>query len=136
MPHLSCPKAEVFSVRVERELMRGAGPVAVLKLLEAGSKYGYELVESLAQVTSGVLDMGHSTLYPLLYNLEAQGLVKSQWETVPSGRQRRYYSLTAKGKKRLANDVAQWKAVAQAMTALGIFPAPANAKTLLEGGRA
>jgi PadR family transcriptional regulator PadR len=123
-------------MRIERELMRGAGPVAVLKLLEAGPRYGYELVESLARATSGVLDMGQSTLYPLLYNLEAQGFVKSQWETVPSGRQRRYYLLTAKGKKRLAKDVAQWKAVAQAMSALGIFPAATGRDPILEGGPA
>jgi len=70
-------------MKIERELMRGAGPVAVLKLLEAEPKYGYELVEALTKATAGVLDMGQSTLYPLLYNLEGQGLVKSQWETVP-----------------------------------------------------
>ena len=56
-------------MRIERELMRGAGPVAVLKLLESGSKYGYELVEALSRASDGVLDMGQSTLYPLLYNL-------------------------------------------------------------------
>jgi PadR family transcriptional regulator PadR len=123
-------------MKVERELMRGAGPVAVLKLLEGEPKYGYELVEALSTATAGVLDMGQSTLYPLLYNLEAQGLVKSHWETVPSGRKRRYYSLTAKGKKRLAKDVAQWKSVAQAMAALGVFPSTAQGGPLLEGGHA
>ncbi len=45
-------------MRIERELMRGAGPVAVLKLLEGGAKYGYELVETLARASAGVLDMG------------------------------------------------------------------------------
>ena len=123
-------------MKVERELMRGAGPVAVLKLLEAAPRYGYELVEALSKATAGVLSMGQSTLYPLLYNLEAQRLVKSQWETVPSGRKRRYYALTAKGKKRLARDVAQWKSVAQAMAALGVFTPTAQGGSLLEGGRA
>ena len=65
-------------MRVERELMRGAGPVAVLKLLEGEPKYGYELVEALARGSDGVLDMGQSTLYPLLYNLEARGLVRRE----------------------------------------------------------
>jgi PadR family transcriptional regulator, regulatory protein PadR len=108
-------------MRIERELMRGAGPVAVLKLLESGSKYGYELVESLARMSDGVLDMGQSTLYPLLYNLEAQGLVKAEWRDDQSPRPRKYYSLTAKGKKRLAHDVAQWRAVESAMRGLGIL---------------
>jgi PadR family transcriptional regulator len=53
-------------MKIERELMRGAGPVAVLKLLESGEKYGYELVKALAKRSDGVLAMGQSTLYPML----------------------------------------------------------------------
>src|SRR6185295_8483368 len=98
-------------MRIERELMRGAGPVAVLKLLEAGEKYGYELVETLDRQSSGVLAMGQSTLYPMLYHLEAQGFIKAQWRDADSGRERKYYALTAKGKRRLADDTKQWQAV-------------------------
>ncbi len=47
---------------IERELMRGAGPVAVLQLLEQGEMYGYQLVEAVARRTDGVLAMGQSTL--------------------------------------------------------------------------
>lgn len=108
-------------MRIERELMRGAGPVAVLKLLESGSKYGYELVEALSRASDGVLDMGQSTLYPLLYNLEAQGLVKAEWRDATAARPRKYYALTAKGKKRLAHDTAQWRAVERAMRGLGVL---------------
>lgn len=108
-------------MRVDRELMRGAGPVAVLKLLESGSKYGYELVEALSRASDGVLDMGQSTLYPLLYNLEAQGHVRAEWRESGSVRPRKYYALTAKGKKRLAHDVAQWRAVERAMRGLGVL---------------
>lgn len=116
-------------MRIERELMRGAGPVAVLKLLERGEMYGYELVEALARRTDGVLDMGQSTLYPLLYNLEAKGLIESVWRTAESGRERKYYRLTSKGKKRLAHDLEQWRALALAMNALGITaPIPAEAR--------
>lgn len=109
-------------MRIERELMRGAGPVAVLKLLESGPKYGYELIESLAKRTDGVLDMGQATLYPLLYNLEAQDLIEAKWKTADTGRERKYYSLTAKGKKRLSHDSKQWEAVTRAMQALDILP--------------
>lgn len=108
-------------MRIERELMRGAGPLAVLKLLEDGPKYGYELVELLAARTAGVLEMGQSTLYPLLYNLEAQALVESYEAAAPNGRNRRYYRLTAQGQQRLARDVEQWKHVCQAMTQLGVL---------------
>ncbi|MFN0195226.1 MAG: PadR family transcriptional regulator, partial [Planctomycetaceae bacterium] len=107
---------------VERELMRGAGPVAVLKLLEAGEKYGYELIEALDRQSTGVLAMGQSTLYPLLYNLEAQELVKATWRDSASGRGRKYYALTLKGKKRLASDTKQWEAVVRALASLGVLP--------------
>ena len=109
-------------MRVERELMRGAGPVAVLKLLEGGPMYGYELVDALDRRSDGVLAMGQSTLYPLLYNLEAQGLVKAQWRDGETGRQRKYYALTAAGKRRLAADTKQWEVLGRAMAALGILP--------------
>ena len=66
-------------MRIERELMRGAGPTAVMGLLEQRPMYGYELVVALQERTGGVLAMGQSTLYPLLYNLEAKGLVKATW---------------------------------------------------------
>ena len=108
-------------MKIERELMRGAGPVAVLKLLEDGRKYGYELVSALTEQSNGILSMGQSTLYPMLYNLEAQGFVRSQRALSESGRERKYYALTAKGKKRLARDTEQWKAVTEAMAALGIL---------------
>ena len=113
-------------MKIERELMRGAGPTAVLKLLSAGEKYGYELVESLSRQTDGVLAMGQSTLYPLLYILEAKGLVKSRVdETGP--RPRRYYRLTRKGERKLATDTKQWQAVLDAMHSLGITPQGATA---------
>ena len=108
-------------MRVDRELMRGAGPVAVLKLLESGEKYGYELVEQLERQSNGVLAMGQSTLYPMLYNLEAQGLVKSEWRGTDSARERKYYHLTSKGKKQLAADMKQWSALVQVLGNLGVL---------------
>lgn len=115
-------------MRIERELMRGAGPVAVLKLLERGEMYGYELAEALARRSAGILDMGQSTLYPMLYNLEAKGFIESEWRAAPSeggagggGRERRYYRLTGKGRARLADESAQWERVAGAMAQLGVI---------------
>ena len=117
-------------MRIERELMRGAGPVAVLKLLSRGAMYGYQLVEALNQKSAGVLGMGQSTLYPMLYNLEGKGLIEAEWQTAESGRERKYYRLTDKGKKRLAHDLKQWEALSSAMTGLGVLGAR------LEGGAA
>ncbi len=113
-------------MKIERELLRGAGPMAVMALLSRREMYGYELVEALAAQTGGVLAMGQSTLYPLLYNLEAKGLIDSEWREAKSGRERRYYRLTPKGRKRLAADRDQWRALAGAMSALGLGPEPAS----------
>jgi PadR family transcriptional regulator, regulatory protein PadR len=106
--------------RIDRDLMRGAGPLAVLSLLKSREMYGYELVESLAARSQGVLDMGQATLYPMLYNLEAKGLVEATWETAESGRERKYYRLTGAGRKKLQADEQQWKGLVAAMSALGV----------------
>jgi len=124
-------------MRIERELMRGAGPVAVLKLLSSAEMYGYELVNALDAQTRGVLAMGQSTLYPLLYNLEAKRLIKGAWRTSESGHDRKYYSLTGKGKKKLASDEKQWRTLADAMRALGIADsaaASARARSAIRRG--
>lgn len=106
-------------MKLESELMRGAGPLAVLKLLESGEKYGYELVEALAKQSEGVLKMGQSTLYPMLYNLEAKKLIASRLDE--SGpRKRKYYRLTEQGEKRLSRDTEQWLLLMQAMQSLGV----------------
>lgn len=108
-------------MRIERELMRGAGPAAVLRLLESGEKYGYELVKLLDHRSDGVLAMGQSTLYPLLYNLEAKGLIAARTETADNGRPRKYYRLTDKGKRQLARDRKQWQELSVAMGKLGLI---------------
>jgi PadR family transcriptional regulator PadR len=69
--------------------------------------------------------MGQSTLYPLLYNLEAKGLIEGVWREASAadgGRKRKYYRLTGAGKKRLAADTKQWLALSDAMGALGLSP--------------
>jgi PadR family transcriptional regulator PadR len=109
-------------MRIERELLRGAGPAAVLSLLESGEKYGYELVTLLEKRSGGVLAMGQSTLYPLLYNLEAKGLIAGRNETASdTGKPRRYYRLTDKGLKQLASDRQQFESLSVALGKLGLL---------------
>lgn len=107
-------------MKLESELMRGAGPAAVLRLLEAGERYGYELVSLLDRRTDGVLAMGQSTLYPMLYNLEAKGLIASRQGESEAGRARKYYRLTDAGVRRLASDREQWGALTAALGKLGV----------------
>lgn len=107
-------------MKLEREMMRGAGPTAVMQLLSLREMYGYEIVESLAQRSKGVFELGQSTLYPMLYNLESKGLVTSREKKADNGRKRRYYRLTVKGAKKLDTDREQWKAITRGMKALGL----------------
>ena len=110
-------------MRIETELMRGAGPAAVLRLLERGERYGYELIQLLENQSDGVLAMGQSTLYPLLYNLEGKKLITSRAQVAENGRPRKYYRLTEKGKRQIARDRKQWQALSAAMGKLGIIGA-------------
>ncbi|MHC4658330.1 MAG: PadR family transcriptional regulator [Planctomycetota bacterium] len=96
-------------MKFESQLLKGIAPVVVLEILSRGRMYGYELSEAIEQRSGNVLTLGKGTLYPLLYNLEARKLVKGKWEKTNSGRQRRYYSITGKGKNQLARQKAQLK---------------------------
>ena len=105
---------------LEREWMRGAAPLAVLTLLERGEMYGYQLVEALEIDTGGLLAMGQSTVYPLLYNLEGRGHVKASRRSSETGRKRKYYRITAEGRAWLESQRSQWKTLVTAMGRLGV----------------
>lgn len=116
-------------MKFERELLKGVAPVVVLEVLVRGAMYGYELSEAIAQRSGNVLTLGRGTLYPLLYNLEAKGLVTGQWQNSPSGRKRRYYSITSKGQEQLAGQKQQLQQLQLAVNAVFGFgravPSPA-----------
>lgn len=105
---------------LEREWMRGAAPLAVLTLLQRRAMYGYELVEALDQGSGGLLGMGQSTVYPLLYSLEARGLLESRWDAASGGRKRKYYGLTANGERWLEQQRGQWTTLVEALSRLGV----------------
>lgn len=109
---------------LEREWMRGAAPLAVLTLLDRGEMYGYELVEALERSSGGLLSMGQSTVYPLLYNLEGRGHVAPVWRSAPSGRRRKYYRITPAGRAWLDGQRAQWSTLSTALTRLGVAGGP------------
>ena len=94
-------------MKFESQLLKGIAPVVVLEILSRGQMYGYELSQAIEQRSDDILTLGKGTLYPLLYNLEAKRLVKGKWEEAESGRKRRYYSITSKGKTQLARQKEQ-----------------------------
>ena len=103
-------------MRFERELLKGLAPTLVMELLTRQAMYGYELSEALAKRSNGIFNLGKGTLYPLLYNLEAKKLIVGVWQSAPTGRQRKYYSLTAKGKRQLTRSLEQLKALHKGLT--------------------
>src|SRR4051794_41881307 len=111
-------------MKLERELMRGAAPTAVMQILSSGEKYGYKLVEAMSKQTNGVLGIGQSTLYPLLYNLEAKGLVTSRVDETGS-RPRRFYRLTQLGRRQPAGDTQGGPGLWGAFPSRGLSPQPA-----------
>jgi PadR family transcriptional regulator, regulatory protein PadR len=71
-------------------------PLLVLHYISHGPSYGNQLMERIAEVTEGVLSVNPNTMYPLLRQLEARGLIEGKWEH-PERRSRRYYSITEAG---------------------------------------
>ena len=94
--------------------------MAVLTLLADRDMYGYELAESIDRQSNGVLSMGHSTLYSILYNLEGKGLIEPGRRKAGKGRPRKYYRVTDAGRKWLEQHRREWSELVNAMAGLGL----------------
>ncbi len=103
---------------IARELKRGSLELIVLRLLQFGEAYGYEIVTTLAERTGGDLEVSDGTLYPVLYRLERAGFVQVRWETPARGVPRKYYRLTPAGETELAQLTKEWTTFAKAMAGL------------------
>ena len=71
--------------------------------------YGYQIIKELETKSEGYFKFKEGTLYPALHRLEKSGLILGKWQILPNGRQRRYYHITAKGLRKLAEDRTQWQ---------------------------
>ncbi|MBU5436633.1 helix-turn-helix transcriptional regulator [Tissierella sp. MSJ-40] len=94
---------------VNRNLITGSTTMLVLSLLEDKDMYGYLMIEELAKRSDNTFSLKAGTLYPILHSLEEQGMVQSYDKEADSTRVRKYYSITKKGKKMLAEKKAEWK---------------------------
>lgn len=90
-------------------IKRGSAELAILALLADQPRHGYEIAKQIEKQTGGVLRFDVASLYPVLYGLERRGYVIGEWEKAPSGRERRYYTLTPQGRKKLQPLRQQWK---------------------------
>jgi len=103
-------------IPVSKELMAASSRPMVLSILAGGESYGYEILQQVNLLSGGQLNWSDGMLYPVLHRLEKDGLVTARWRTAESGRRRKYYRLSAKGKRQLAKDRTSWFAVHDALT--------------------
>jgi len=100
---------------VDRDLKKGSGELLILSLLEARPRHGYEISKVIETRSNGAVSFRVASLYPLLYRLEGRGLIQGRWVEKAGQRRRRYYRLTAAGKKVLAARRAGWRAFVDAI---------------------
>ena len=81
----------------------------VLKLLEEDDLYGYQMIRKLEERSNSVFSLKEGTLYPILHGLEEQGAVESYQKAAETGRMRKYYHLTKKGKKLFKEKREEWE---------------------------
>ena len=105
-------------MRFDKMLIGSSSALLVLSLLGDGDKYGYEMVTELARRSGNAFELKEGTLYPLLHALEKAGDVRAYPRTAPSGRERRYYSLTEKGRRRLKEKEEEWRLFSDSVNAV------------------
>ncbi len=88
---------------LRRELKRGSMELLVLALVEERPRHGYEIAQLIDRRSEGALSFHVASLYPTLYRLEDKGLIEGRWVEKAGQRRRRYYRLTAAGRKVLAS---------------------------------
>jgi len=94
---------------LDRELKRGSTEMLILAMVEDRPRHGYEIGKLIERRSNGVLQFHIASLYPLLYRLEKRGLIKGRWVEKAGERRRRFYALTAAGRKMLAEQRRTWK---------------------------
>jgi transcriptional regulator len=95
---------------LDRELKRGAAELLILSLLDARPRHGYELSKLIQARSRGTLTFHIDSLYPLLYRLEERGWIKGTWVEKAGERRRRFYKVTAAGRRVLAEQRKTWAA--------------------------
>jgi len=99
-------------------LLQGTLDLIVLQLLRAEPTNGYELSQRIQAISKDVLNVNAGSLYPALYRLEARDLIRAEWDESRTGRKVKVYSVTATGRKHLADQRDEWTRFAGALAAI------------------
>lgn len=93
---------------IDKGLIGGSTVLLLLSLLERKDYYGYEIIREIDKRSDNVFRYKEGTLYPVLHRMEAGGLLKSYQAETEGGKSRKYYKITAKGKRQLESEKQQW----------------------------
>ena len=97
------------------ELLQGTLDMLILKIVALGPVHGYGISQRIQQVSREVLQVQQGSLYPALHRLEKRGWLAATWGESESGRQAKFYRLSAKGRKQLQAEESQWKRLSEAI---------------------
>ncbi len=100
----------------DRELRKGSAEVLILALLEQRDRHGYEIAKLIDDRSDGAITFHVASLYPTLYRLERRGLIQGRWVEQAGMRRRRFYRLTAAGRKVLDVQRRSWSTFFAALT--------------------
>jgi PadR family transcriptional regulator, regulatory protein PadR len=92
-----------------QQLRKGSTPLLILSIVINEKMYGYQIMRELEQRSQGYFSMTAALLYPALHQLEANGLVESEWQDGQGKRRRKYYTITSKGRKVLLESQSEWQ---------------------------
>ena len=94
---------------ISKELTGASTIPIILSILVEKEDYGYQIIKKVKTVSNGSVKWSEPMLYPVLHRLERDDCIKSKWRELPNGRNRKYYSITLKGKKLLESKKSEWK---------------------------
>ena len=112
--------------RRKSDILQGTLALLVLKTLEYGSMHGWGITLHIQKISNEVLRVEEGSLYPALHRMEQEGLIMAEWAASENNRRARYYRLTAKGRRQLAEEQRSWQRLTDAVAAVLSF-APASA---------
>ena len=99
-----------MNIRYERQLKKGILEILVLKLISVEPKYGYQLIKELDERSDGIFKIKEGTLYPILYRLEDDHLIRSEWsEAKEKSISKKYYIISNEGIKALEDLISLWE---------------------------
>ena len=107
----------------EARLLPGTLDLLILKAVSLGPLHGYGILLRIQQISANALLIEQGALYPALFRLVRQGLLKTNWGTSDNNRRAKFYELTTAGRTRLREETTEWNRLAAAVaTALGARP--------------